>query len=646
MAFIFGAPGLPKSQAELQRLRKRAQELDPGGRMPRNIGEGLSYLGQSIAAAMLDRKASAAEDATASWNSERQRPLYEALMQPTPDPYASAMPSLAGGADAPAQAARLPNEVGGPDERAPQTNLVAGIKETATALGIDPVDLATVISYETAGTMDPTKAGPRTQWGQHKGLIQFGEPQAKQYGVDWANPVGSQLGTDGAVAKYLRDAGVQPGMGLLDVYSAVNAGRVGRYNASDANNGGAPGTVRDKVEQQMGGHREKALALLGTPPQSDAMSAVNAMAEQPSPIAARVTQALMPQGSPAPAGNPMPNALGPKGPTYSPFADPASSQFIQPPPAGSNRSPSAIQSYIIDALTNPQSDEQTRAVASMLMQRQLSAQQPGEAFTLGEGQIRFDGRGRPIASGPQKAADTAKPTDDMREYELAKQQGFQGSFFDYQRQMKEAGRSTMTMTTANETEFEKGIGKTQAEMFTGLSSDGMVAQSDLAKITELRTRLASNPGGILTGLQQYASSLGIKLGDNVSDIEAASAIINSLVPTQRPAGSGTMSDRDVQLFKESLPGLMNTPAGNALILDTMQAMAEYRLRQSDIANAVLTKQMDRNEGLRALRSLPNPIDAFRAKAGLGRTPPAGAPEGTPGKVRRYNPATGQIEDVN
>lgn len=138
-----------------------------------------------------------------------------------------------------------------------------GIIATAQALGIDPVDLATAISYETAGTFDPTKAGPTTQWGQHRGLIQFGNPQAEKYGVDWNDPVGSQLGPDGAVAKYLRDTGVRPGMGLLDIYSAINAGGVGRYGASDANNGGAPGTVADKVNSQMSAHREKAMALLG-----------------------------------------------------------------------------------------------------------------------------------------------------------------------------------------------------------------------------------------------------------------------------------------------------------------------------------------------------------------------------------------------
>jgi len=136
-----------------------------------------------------------------------------------------------------------------------------GIAQTASALGISPVDLATAISYETGGTFDPTKAGPTTKWGRHRGLIQFGEPQAREHGVDWSNPVGSQLGPNGAVASYLRKAGVQPGMGLLDIYSAINAGAPGLYNRSDAAAGGAPGTVRDKVERQMQGHRAKAQAL-------------------------------------------------------------------------------------------------------------------------------------------------------------------------------------------------------------------------------------------------------------------------------------------------------------------------------------------------------------------------------------------------
>ena len=142
-------------------------------------------------------------------------------------------------------------------------DIVQGILSTAQAIGANPLDLATVISYETGGTFDPLQTGPTTQWGQHRGLIQFGEPQAQQYGVDWNDPLGSQLGPDGAVANYLRGSGYQPGMGLLDLYSTINAGAPGRYGATDANNGGAPGTVADKVNEQMAGHRANAERLLG-----------------------------------------------------------------------------------------------------------------------------------------------------------------------------------------------------------------------------------------------------------------------------------------------------------------------------------------------------------------------------------------------
>jgi hypothetical protein len=138
--------------------------------------------------------------------------------------------------------------------------------ETADELQMPPAVLATIISYETAGTFDPMKRGPTTQWGQHRGLIQFGEPQAAENGVDFSSPEAalvSQLGRNGAVVKYFRANGWQPGMSELDAYSIVNAGAPGRYNASDANNGGAAGTVADKVRGQFGPHREKALALLG-----------------------------------------------------------------------------------------------------------------------------------------------------------------------------------------------------------------------------------------------------------------------------------------------------------------------------------------------------------------------------------------------
>lgn len=183
--------------------------------------------------------------------------------------------------------------------------LAGAIRATAERIGADPADLATAISYETAGTFDPWKAGPTTQWGQHRGLIQWGEPQRKQYGVTQDMPVDQQMQ---AVGQYLQDRGFKPGMGMMDLYSAINAGSVGRYNASDANNGGAPGTVADKVNNQMAGHRQNALRLLG-------------MAQASAPVAA-------PAGSPQSQASPGPMPLMPGASASSESKDEASNPTI------------------------------------------------------------------------------------------------------------------------------------------------------------------------------------------------------------------------------------------------------------------------------------------------------------------------------
>jgi hypothetical protein len=161
-------------------------------------------------------------------------------------------PSLAGGGASRKMAMPIDNPA-----------LASAIEKHATAAGLNPLDIATAMSYETAGTFDPWKKGPTTKWGTHRGLIQWGEPQARQYGVGPDTPVEDQVA---ASVKYLQDRGVKPGHGLMEIYSAINAGGVGpQYlGRSDSAAGGAPGTVADKVNNQMAGHRAKAEALMGS----------------------------------------------------------------------------------------------------------------------------------------------------------------------------------------------------------------------------------------------------------------------------------------------------------------------------------------------------------------------------------------------
>lgn len=138
------------------------------------------------------------------------------------------------------------------------SELVDAVKASAARLGVSPSDILTSMSYETGGKLDPNLWGGKD--GKYLGLIQFGPKEQAKYGVKEGMPVTEQVT---AAENFLRDRGVKPGMGLLDIYSTINAGHPGLYDRSDAGNGGAPGTVADKVATQMVGHRARANSLLG-----------------------------------------------------------------------------------------------------------------------------------------------------------------------------------------------------------------------------------------------------------------------------------------------------------------------------------------------------------------------------------------------
>lgn len=124
----------------------------------------------------------------------------------------------------------------------------------ASELGLDPVEVAAVMSYETAGTFSPTILGGKG--GNYMGLIQFGREERQKYGItenstpeEWA----------GAILSFMRDRGFKRGMSLLDFYSTINAGSPGQYNASD----GPGNTVRGHVDKLLSEHKGKAAQWLG-----------------------------------------------------------------------------------------------------------------------------------------------------------------------------------------------------------------------------------------------------------------------------------------------------------------------------------------------------------------------------------------------
>ena len=126
------------------------------------------------------------------------------------------------------------------------------ITSAAAELGIDPLDLATVISYETAGKFSTAIKGGKG--GNYLGLIQFGPEEARKYGVQAGEPFEQQIKK---VVKFLQDRGFKPGMGINDLYSTINAGTPGRLSASDGRN-----TVSGHVTEMQRSHRKSAEAFM------------------------------------------------------------------------------------------------------------------------------------------------------------------------------------------------------------------------------------------------------------------------------------------------------------------------------------------------------------------------------------------------
>lgn len=100
----------------------------------------------------------------------------------------------------------------------------------ANKLGISPTDLATMMHYESAGSMSPSRWGGKG--GNYMGLIQFGPDERKQFGVYEGQSFDEQMGS---VGRFLEFRGLKRWMDShpnatdqekrYALYSTINAGR-------------------------------------------------------------------------------------------------------------------------------------------------------------------------------------------------------------------------------------------------------------------------------------------------------------------------------------------------------------------------------------------------------------------------------------
>jgi hypothetical protein len=558
MSFIFGGnTGMTLEQATRQ--REIARKMAMGGSAPRNVGEGINAIGSAIAGVMLDRSAKKGQAAAR-------------------DDASNAMAALFGG-DA--------GGMGG-DATAPAPDMGGAAPGSVEMFdpSAQPADSLTARQIMAESGGDPNAVSPKGA----TGLMQVMPATARDpgYGVPNIFEVARQLGRDVqgedpvTLQNLLRDPEVNTAFGTAyrDAMIAQNGGdaRLGlaAYNAG-------PGAVAKAG---------------GVPNFPETQAYVDKLA--PAGGAPVGPQGAQPQGMPQPGVGMAMNA------GQSPQGQP------QAQPAG-GMSPRIQQ--IAQALANPNLNDQQRMIAQTLLQQEMqrsAPQSPQDALKMRLLQAQVS-----QAENPKPPATPSV----VQEYEYARQNGFGGSYTEFLAAKKSGVNVTVNggqpvdpaaaakadADAAGWKESSKAFSQSMVKMYDG----GSAAAENLAQVDQLEGLLAKSGTGTGAAWAQWATeNLGIQVTGGPA--QAASAIINKMIPSQRPAGSGSSSDRDVAMFRASLPQLVNTPEGNAEIIAGMRAISEYRYELAQIAGDHVARRIENPEAIDQMRAADAKLKATLA----------------------------------
>lgn len=627
VGYIFGGDGMPKTPQELEQMREVARSLGRHRGSPQNVGEGIASIGDAILYRAMNNRADKAQKAGEDSVLGDFNGLTDSLFAPQ---TTADVPPVDTSAVAPTIAS--PQDAVDASPQKPLTGDLAAqeayIRQAAQQRGINPdyaVKVARSEGLAPGVWQSRVKKGDQYEpsYGPFQMLVGDGKTFPKGMGNDFMEKTGldprdpknvNQM-IDFALDTAKRD-------GWRQWYGAKAVG-VNRWDGINQNQVASldpsiPAGTTDKVP---------------VVPVPDGFQQADPMAQQPVQVAdssgvtprKRVAQALGDTETTRRALNVLNN----------PFANPG-------------------QRAVAQALLKRHFDEQDRIATE-----EAKRNDPKYQLDLRKGRIELENLEHPkIGPADQarldfdrqkmeadqtnrttlSASEQAKLDLDKQkfEWEKEKQPETIQKYKFYEDREKAAGRlplgpleweqalrsssaskNQVNIDQKTEGAFDKKLAEKQAETFSTMAEEGINARADVDIINQL-DEFTKGQGGAMTGLASMAASWGIpvKGGD---DLTAAKALINKLVPTQRQPGSGSMSDRDVELFSSSLPSLWNQPGGNEKIIGVMRGLATYKQQQGEIADQVIMGEMTRQEARRALRELPNPLAEFRKQEKAKKT---------------------------
>jgi hypothetical protein len=200
-----------------------------------------------------------------------------------------------------------------------------------------------------------------------------------------------------------------------------------------------------------------------------------------------------------------------------------------------------------------------------------------------------------------------KPTDDLREYQVAKSQGYEGSFIDYQKELKKAGAQSISIDSRAESTETVEKAREDVKYLSGLAAEAPKVAQRSADLNFLGGIVAKTPTGSGAELRAQLDGIGSKLGMSPgtlkSQADAIKAVTNRLAPSLRAPGSGSQSDAELAGFLAALPNLAADPKANQLIQASLQRAAAIDRQRTQVASQYRAGRITRQEAMGKLADI-------------------------------------------
>jgi len=259
---------------------------------------------------------------------------------------------------------------------------------------------------------------------------------------------------------------------------------------------------------------------------------------------------------------------------------------------------------LMEAAQNPWLNDQQRGLVNMLIKQQMDAQDPNNALDAEYKRAQIEAL---------RTKETAKPAG-IQEYEYAKQQGFPGTFQDWEAS-KKGGMSLQVDPTTGAVTFQQGNMKPMTE---GQSKD-----------TVFSTRAA----GALPLIDQF--------GDALTSLPET---MGGKVPVIGNFAKSKEFQQAEQAGKEFLQAILRKDTGAAI---TSEETAEYGTvylpRPGDSPELLAQKKASRSRALEALKAGMPPQALLAQEKALAASGQAAPVQEAPKKRLKFNPATGELE---